>query len=159
MLPLGLVHLSRCFYYIIEENNCLMDKLKYKLMAFMQGRYGPDPMYKGLFALAMALIVLNLILRSSLLYFLGMALIIYSLYRFFSRDLARRAAENQRYLALRDRLKKRLLLLKNRARDLGTHRYRACPSCKTTLRLKRQTGTVHVHCPVCQNEFDVKIRW
>jgi LSD1 subclass zinc finger protein len=135
-----------------------LNNLKYKLMAFMQSRYGPDPMYKGLFAVAMVLIILNLFVRSSVLYFLAMGLIVYSMFRFFSKDRARRAAENQRYLALRDKTKKRLLLIKNRIRDIRTHRYRSCPSCKTTLRLKKQVGTTHVKCPVCRNEFEVEIK-
>lgn len=135
-----------------------MNHLKYKLMSFMQGRYGPDPMYKGLFGLSMALLVINLFVRSALVYSLSLGLIVYAMFRFFSRDRAARAAENQRYLILKEKLKKRFLLAKNRVRDLRSHRYRSCPGCKTTLRLKKQTGTVHVTCPVCRNEFDVTIR-
>ncbi|MDD4079881.1 MAG: hypothetical protein PHP02_00525 [Eubacteriales bacterium] len=136
----------------------LLNQLKAKFMAFMQGRYGPDPMYKGLFGLAMALLILNLFVRSSLLYFLAMAAIAYSLFRFFSKNRAKRAAENQRYLAFRDKAKKKLLLTKNRLKFFRTHRYRTCPSCKTPLRLKKQVGQMRVTCPVCKNEFDVNIR-
>lgn len=134
------------------------NNLKYKLMAFMQGRYGPDPMHRGLFILSLALMVLNLFIRSQALYFLALALIIYATFRVFSRNKAKRAAENQRYLMLKDQLKKKFLLARNRVREYGTHRYRACPSCKTPLRLKKQIGTVHVKCPVCKNELDVTIR-
>lgn len=136
-----------------------MNNFKRKLMAFMQGRYGPDPMYKGLFGLSMVFLLLNIFLRSALLYYLSLGLIIYSLFRFFSKDRVKRAAENQRYLALRDMLKKKLLLLKNRIRDYRTHRYRTCPSCKTPLRLKKQIGTRQVKCPVCGNEVQVNIKW
>lgn len=137
----------------------MLNNLKQKLTAFMQGRYGPDAMYKGLFGLSMALLVLNIFLRSSVFYYLALAVIIYSLYRFFSKDLARRGAENQRYLAFIGKAKKKLLLTKNRVRDFGTHRYRACPSCKTPLRLKKQVGTRQVKCPVCGNEFEVRIKY
>lgn len=137
----------------------MLNNLKQKLMAFMQGRYGPDAMYKGLFGLSLTMLVLNIILRSALFYYLALALIIYSMYRFFSKDRSRRAAENQRYLALVDKIKKKLLLTKNRIRDIGTHRYRSCPSCKTPLRLKKQIGPRQVKCPVCGNEFEVQIKF
>ena len=136
-----------------------LNRFKAKLMAFMQGRYGPDPMYKGLFGLAMVLMVLNIFVRSSALSFLAMATIAYSLFRFFSKNRARRADENRRYLALRDKAKKKLLLTRNRLKFFRTHRYRTCPSCNTPLRLEKKAGTMHVTCPVCKNGFDVNIRF
>lgn len=135
-----------------------LNNLRAKLMAFMQGRYGPDPMYKALVGLAMALLVLNLFVRSSALSLLAMAAMVFSLFRFFSKNRAKRAAENQRYLAIKDQAKKKFLLTKNRIRFIRTHRYRTCPNCKTTLRLEKKVGIMHVKCPVCKNEFEVNIR-
>ncbi|HSK69248.1 MAG TPA: hypothetical protein VLA21_08330, partial [Candidatus Limnocylindria bacterium] len=83
----------------------------------------------------------------------------WSYFRFFSRDRAKRAAENQKYLSLKAAASKRAMLLVNRVKYYRTHRYRACPSCKTPLRLARRTGSVHVKCPVCRHEFDVNIRF
>ncbi|MDD4134488.1 MAG: hypothetical protein PHN46_05335 [Eubacteriales bacterium] len=136
-----------------------LNPLKAKLMAFMQGRYGPDPMYKGLFGLSIGLLVLNMIIGSGVLGFLAMAVIIYSLFRFFSKNRALRAAENQRYLAFMDKARKKWLLTRNRLKFFRTHRYRTCPSCKTPLRLEKKVGAMHVTCPVCKNSFDVTIRF
>ncbi len=131
---------------------------KYKLAAWMQGRYGIDPMYKGLVIAYAAVLILNLFVRSSLLWALGTALLLFAMYRVFSKQLSRRAEENRRYLAFVDSVKKKTLLAYNRVKSYKTHRYRECPNCHTTLRLKKQIGTITVNCPKCRNTFQVTIR-
>ncbi len=137
----------------------MMEKLRLRFAAFMQDRYGPDALYKALFVASLVLIVLNLLFQFPVFYLLGLALIAWSFFRIFSKDRAKRAAENQKYLTLKDKAQKRAMLLVNRFKYMKTHRYRTCPSCKTPLRLAKKTGSVHVKCPVCRNEFDVNIRF
>ncbi len=131
---------------------------KYKLTVWMQGRYGIDPLYKALLIAYAAIVVLNLFFPSTLLWALSTATLVFAVYRVFSRQIARRAEENRRYLLARDSVKKKALLLVNRARSYKTHRYRQCPNCHTTLRLKKQIGTVTVNCPKCHTTFQVTIR-
>ncbi len=134
------------------------DGLKSKLMNFMRGRNGIDPLYKAMMAVLIVLLVLNILFPSPVLYLLSLLSGTLAVFRGFSKNLAKRAEENRKYLALRDRIKKTVLQLRNRFRDRNTHRYRACPICKTTLRLVKKTGVNHVKCPVCKNEFDLLIR-
>ncbi len=135
-----------------------MNNWKMRLAAFMQGRYGMDAMYKGLVALYFALVVLNLILRRSVLFYISLLVLGFAMYRVFSRQHAKRAAENARYVALRDKAKKKVLQLYNRVRYFRTHRYRTCPNCKTSLRLRKKVGTMTVNCPVCHTTFQATIR-
>ncbi len=135
-----------------------LDGLKSKLMVFMRGRYGMDPLYKAMMAVMIAMLILNIIFPSPVFYFLSLLTGGFAVYRGFSRNLAKRGEENRKYLALREKIKKTVLQLRNRFRDRNTHRYRVCPNCKTTLRLVRKTGVNHVNCPVCKNEFDLVIR-
>lgn len=135
-----------------------MSNWRQKLAQFMQGRYGPDQMYKGLLGLFLALTMLNLFLRSAAVQAASLAVIGYALFRVLSKDRTKRAAENQRYTAFYDRWKKKVLQLVNRFKERDTHRYRECPNCKTTLRLQKKIGVVHVKCPRCKTEFDVNIR-
>lgn len=135
-----------------------MNNWKMRLAAFMQGRYGVDAMYKGLIAAYFVLVVLNLILQLSLLFYLSLAVLAYSMYRVFSRQLAKRAKENAQYVALRDRTKKSALKVYNRAKYYRTHRYRTCPNCKTSLRLPKKIGTMTVNCPVCRSTFQATIK-
>lgn len=124
----------------------------------MQGRYGPDQLYRGLTVVFFVLVFLNLFVPGHLFYFLSMAVLAVSMFRVFSRNIQARAAENQRYNAWLTKTRKTLLQWRNRMRERDTHRYRPCPSCKTTLRLKKQVGTMHVRCPKCGTAFDVHIR-
>lgn len=137
----------------------MINNLKYRLINFMRGRYGMDALYRATMVLTFVFLVLNIILPSPIFYFLSLAFAVVSFYRAFSKQHAKRGAENQKYLAFRNKLEKKLMQIKNRVRDRNTHRYRVCPSCKQTLRLKKKTGINHVTCPVCKNQFDVNIRF
>lgn len=137
----------------------MFNNLKYRFTNFMRGRYGIDALYRATMALTFVFLLLNIILPFPLFYFLSLAFAVVSFWRAFSKQHAKRTAENQKYLAYKNRVQKKLMQLKNRFRDRNTHRYRACPSCKQTLRLKKKIGVNHVTCPVCKNQFDVNIRF
>ncbi len=136
----------------------MLNQLKAWFMRFMQGRYGPDQLYRGLLVVFFVFMVLNLFVPGGMFYFLSLGVFAYSMFRVFSRNTAKRAAENQRYIVWLDGMKKKVLQLRNRFRERDTHRYRPCPNCKTTLRLRKNIGTMHVRCPKCSTEFDVTIR-
>lgn len=135
-----------------------MNNWKYKLVRFMQGRYGMDDLYKALLGMMLIYLVLNLFFRSSTFYVLSLLAGGTAIFRSFSRNTAKRARENQKYLEIRGMLKKTCLQLINRVRYARTHRYRTCPSCKTTLRLQKKVGVSQVTCPVCKHAFEVDIK-
>lgn len=135
-----------------------MNNWKMRLAAFMQGRYGMDALYKGLIAIYFALIVLNLFLGISLLFYLSLLVLGLAIYRVFSRQTAKRAKENAQYIAWRDKAKKRIMLIVNRVKFFRTHRYRTCPNCKTSLRLQKKIGTMTINCPVCHTTFQATIK-
>ena len=135
-----------------------MNQFRARLARFMQGRYGMDALYRALIGLYLALLVLNLFLRQTLLMTLATAVVLLAFYRVFSRKIAQRSQENQRYLAFSSKWRKQALLLFNRVRYFRTHRYRACPSCRTMLRLQRKAGTMTVNCPRCHQTFQITFR-
>ena len=135
-----------------------MNNWRMRLAAFMQGRYGIDAMYKGLIGAYFLLIVLNPFFRTSFLFYLSLAVLAFAMYRVFSRQTAKRAQENARYVAFRDSAKKKVLQTYNRIKFIGTHRYRTCPNCKTSLRLPKKIGTMTVNCPVCHTTFQATIK-
>ena len=136
-----------------------MNNFKYRLANFMRGRYGMDALYRALMAGTVILLVLHVFFPSPVLYLLSLACTGYAFFRAFSKNHARRAAENQKYLALRSAAGKKLLQARNRFRDRRTHRYRACPHCRQMLRLTRKIGVNHIKGPKCQHEFDLNIRF
>ena len=76
-----------------------MDKWRRKFQQFMAGRYGADPFSRFLSGCIVALLVVNLFVRTYILYWLAVILLIYTYYRMFSRNISRRYAENQAFLA------------------------------------------------------------
>lgn len=137
--------------------NFLM-RLKQKFASFMYGRYGPDNLYNFLTVLYLILILLNFFLRSIILAVVEIVLIFTVLYRFFSRNIYKRSAENRKYLEIKNKIKGFFSLSKSKARDRKTHIYKKCPSCKAVLRLPRKKGAHTVRCPKCSNRFEVKVR-
>ena len=135
-----------------------MNKWKYKLSVWMQGRYGMDPLYKGILFLYIGLLIINMFIRSSLVMTVSMLLLVFAMFRVFSKQTAKRAAENQRYLSFIGPLKKKALQSINRVKEYKTHRYRSCPSCHTSLRLKKKIGTTTITCPKCHSTFQVTIK-
>ena len=136
---------------------------RYRLMQFMSGRYGPDETFFVIFIAAVILSVVNIFIRfvSLGLYLviqlLVYALIIYSLFRIFSRNLEQRRRENMW-------VKEKLGFL-NRKRDFyaqkkadKVHVYKKCPSCGAILRLPRRIGVHKTVCPKCGKEFTVKVK-
>lgn len=133
-------------------------RLKQKFAAFMYGRYGPDNLYNFLTVAYLAVVIVNLFLRSYILALLELVLIFYTLFRFFSRNVYKRSAENRKYLSIKAKIKGFFTLSRQKAKERKTHIYKKCPSCKSVLRLPRTKGKHTVKCPRCAHRFDMKVR-
>ena len=131
--------------------------LRDRLYSFMYGRYGGDALGRALLVCYLILFVPNLILRSSTIYLLGYALIVYALFRMLSKNITARRRENDWYLKRKGSVRTFFALQKNKWRDRKTHVYHRCPHCKSTLRLPRVKGSHTVNCPRCHTRFDMKI--
>ena len=79
--------------------------MREKLFRFFSGRNGPDALGQATSFVCVALILLNLFVGSYVLYALELLLMAVWIFRLFSRNTARRRAENARYLKLRDRVR------------------------------------------------------
>lgn len=136
-----------------------MGKFNEKLYAFMNGRYGIDQLYYGLMVLYFVLIIANSFIKSSVIGALTWVVLIVLIYRVYSRNIYKRRMENQKFLKFWNPIKAKFSLSFRKLREIKTHRYRTCDSCKTIIRLPRKKGTHTVKCPKCNNKFEVKIRW
>jgi hypothetical protein len=130
-------------------------KFKERLARFMYGRYGADQMGRALLWVYLAVAVASIFYRP--LYLVALALVVWLLFRVFSKNVYKRQMENQKYLKLEGKIKGLITLQKNKLRDRKTHRYRKCPHCKATLRLPNKKGKHTVCCPKCRKDFNVKI--
>jgi len=125
------------------------------LRRFMVGRYGTDQLNNTMVILYLALYLISIITRWSVLYWVALVLVFVSLFRCLSRQIDRRRAENARFLQLVGPMKRKLKNFKVRVRDKD-HRYFKCPNCKQQMRVPRGKGRITVHCRSCGATFEEK---
>lgn len=130
-----------------------MNKFKDKLIRFMYGRYGGnDTLNKALLWAYIVILLIGILTGWQWLWYVGFLVIIWNIYRMFSRNISKRQQENITFL----NLKRKALMPFKQLLD-RKHAYRTCPHCKATLRLPRKKGKHTVSCPKCKKEFKVKI--
>ena len=122
---------------------------------FMAGRYGGDQLNLLLIALYLLFYVVYLFTRLIPFEALALILIILSLYRSLSRNLARRRAENTRFLQIVRPVARRWSAFRARAHD-REHRYFKCPNCGQQMRVPRGKGRITVHYRSCGAVFEEK---
>lgn len=127
-----------------------------KIQQFMKGRYGPDLLSRDMSFLSLGIIILNLFLRNSILYFIGIALLILSYFRMFSKSYPKRYNENRIYANIRNNFLKKMKRTFNRIKDFPKYKYLKCPNCQKQLRVPRRKKEIVVTCPVCRTKFDAK---
>lgn len=140
-----------------------MNSFRYKLSQFMQGRYGFDRLSRFIILLSFVFWGLCIIARFTpwhwlyiVFSLLNTLLYIAALFRMFSRDIAARTLENERYLQFCSRALPKFDRLKASLTD-REHAYRNCPACGALLRLKKVKGKHTTQCPKCGKKFKVNI--
>lgn len=120
-------------------------KLSAGLQRFMAGRHGTDKLNMAILLVALAFCLVSGFVRMPLanlvLTAISYALMIWAIFRSFSRNTYKRYQENRRFLQLMDRLKDR------------DHRYYDCPRCRQNVRVPRGKGRIAITCPRCKEKF------
>lgn len=130
-----------------------MIRLREKLTRFMMGRYGLDSFGQCTLITAVILMLLSSFTRSEILSLLAWALIFYTYFRIFSRNIYKRSAENQTYLTKTYKLRCWFAKTKNQLAQRKTHHIYRCPSCKQKIRIPRGKGKIEIRCPKCNTTF------
>lgn len=125
------------------------------LQRFMYGRYGNDQFNLFLMVSYLVLYVLFLLTKAGILYYISLALMIYTVYRMLSRDLVRRREENRKFLRRADPVIRWFRLRRTIRRD-KEHCYFKCPNCSQYLRVPRGKGKITVSCRSCRATFQEK---
>lgn len=117
------------------------------------GRYGVDQFSKFLNVLSIVLLILSMFSRRPWCYLLAVLLLGYTYVRMFSRNHAKRYAENTKYLNATAGIRKFFSRQKGYLKTLRTHHIYRCPSCRQKIRVPRGKGRIAVRCPKCSVEF------
>ena len=125
----------------------------------MQGRNGVDQFARFTMGVALAAIVLTLFTgtRSGIGAFLdlfGMAAIVYTYFRIFSKNISKRYQENQKYLQMTDKLSARFKKEKRMMSQRKDYHIYSCPGCGQKIRIPRGGfKKVEIECPKCHTKF------
>lgn len=119
-----------------------------KLTRFMMGRYGQDQFGKFINLVTLIVLGVSIVLSflskvaSYIFYAIALGLMVYSYYRMLSKQIYKRAAENRKFLQIKELLK-----------QTKTHRFFQCPKCKTKVRVPKGKGKICITCPKCAEKF------
>ena len=125
----------------------------------MQGRNGVDQFARFTMGVALAAIVLTVFTgtRSGIGAFLdlfGMAAIVYTYFRIFSKNISKRYQENQKYLQMKDKLRARFQKEKRMMSQRKDYHIYSCPGCGQKIRIPRGGfKKVEIECPKCHTKF------
>ncbi len=115
------------------------------LRSFMTGRYGTDRLNMSILGVSLILCLTALFIRNPavnlVISLISNALLIWALFRTFSRNTYRRYLENSRFLQTIEQIKDR------------KHRYFNCPKCHQRIRVPRGKGKISITCPKCREKF------
>ena len=123
-----------------------MGKIRMWIQRFMMGRYGTDKLNMAILIAGVALCVVSLFFGrlpgvALLLTTLSYVLMIWAIFRTFSRNTYKRYRENRRYLMFLERIKDK------------EHRHFDCPKCRQPVRVPRGKGKIAITCPKCREKF------
>lgn len=128
-----------------------LQKVNEKMQIWMYGRYGYDVLGKVLSVMALVCVVLSPFIP--LLNPIAIILMIWTMFRTYSRNIEKRRKERNAYLSFIGKIKQGLNRRKNMWKERKTHRYFKCPQCKAYLRVSKGKGKIEITCPKCRNKI------
>lgn len=147
-----------------------MNGFLYRIAEFMRGRRGWDQFGFFLMIASFIIEIAGNILRMRLVYYIGLALFFYCIFRIFSKNLYKREQENVRFMQIVYRFRNRRDIRqqkkdgtytyseserrRNGSAGSTVYAYYYCPSCRQQVRIPAGKGRVSVTCPRCGEKFD-----
>ena len=131
------------------------------LIRFMYGRNGFDPLNRFLFWVVLILDIASIFLArgesplGGILSLVVTAAWLLLLFRTFSRNLAKRREENQKFVGWWWKVKNKTAGAKARHADRD-HKYFTCKSCGAICRVPVGKGKIVITCPKCHAQIQAK---
>ena len=128
----------------------MWNKFKWYMQKFMVGRNGRDELQVVVLYVSFCLYAIASVFEKLMpvlaLKWLGWLGVVYSLYRFCSKDVYRRREENRKFLQEIEFYKLRISVRK-------THKIYRCKGCGRKIRVPKGKGKIEITCPLCGNKF------
>lgn len=127
-----------------------------KVADWMRGRQGPDDLALFCVNVAVVLVVINLFASALWISVLVLVLVGYAIFRIQSRNLGRRARENEAFLKALGPARPWVQNPKAAWGEFRTYKHSKCTSCGQKVRVPRKKGKLRVTCPRCGSKFEVR---
>ena len=127
-----------------------------KFSNFMYGRYGIDQLSRFILGVTFVLCILSFFTKgtvNSVLSILIFASIVLLYFRMFSRNIYKRAAENEKYLRIISKIKFNKNFSKEAREQRKYYKFFKCPGCGQKIRIPKGHGKIEIRCPKCNNKF------
>jgi DNA-directed RNA polymerase subunit RPC12/RpoP len=179
---IGVYRKAEAFEHPDTGGDLMFNKMRYNMARFMYGRNGVDQLSGFMTSVSLILIVVSSFLRGWLymiFMLVSVVLLILVYVRIFSRNIARRQAENRSYLEFSGKVRYRLRGLQpffrrtaswfsgifsglgarfrktgDQAKQMKEFHIYKCPGCGQKIRIPRGKGHIVVRCPKCGTEFN-----
>ena len=123
------------------------------MIQFMRGRYGYDELGRTTMWFSLILLVVYAITGIKVLLALGIVSLIFTDFRLFSRNIARRSEENRRFLKHTSFITSRLHRTGDEMQQRRHYHIYRCPNCRQKIRIPKGKGNISITCPRCHIEF------
>lgn len=139
--------------------------MRNRFQQFMYGRYGMDQLNRFMSTVALIILVIAAFIRNPVIELIAVALLIWCYYRMFSKNISKRAAENQKYMNFRYRavcffkqgrngnFAQKQAQRRMHHEQKKIYRFYACPNCSQKVRVPKGKGKICITCPKCKTEF------
>lgn len=122
----------------------------------LYGRYGVDQFSIALLGFSVLFSLLFTFTDWTILYIISSAILVFAIYRIFSKNFTRRQKEYQGWLKFSTTFKKKSNKCVRRIKDFPHFKYYTCMNCKQTMRIPRGKGRIEIRCPKCGYSFRSK---
>lgn len=135
------------------KRKTMLNQFKRSIARFMIGRYGPDPLNNTLNVILFILLFWSLLdPRNQLLRWLYLIVFVTLMFRFLSKNKAKRRAENALFMKWTRSIRSRYRVIVFNLKDRN-HKVYICPQCNAKVRIPSGHGKVAITCPHCRHEF------
>ncbi len=130
-----------------------MKDFLYRLFQGRYGAYGTDRLTRCCLAIAVILLFLSFFTPLGFLYYIAVALLAYSYFRLFSKNIPSRYRENEFFVKHTDKFLDFFRNFGNSWTQNKSYHIYKCPNCSQKIRIPRGKGRIEIRCPKCGNRF------
>lgn len=134
----------------------ILDRLGWKMAAWMEGRHGPDNLSNFLLITGAIVSFVSILPGLDLLWIIAAAMLVWGFFRTFSKNTASRQRENEQWLRISARPRQCLELLNKQWAGRATTKYFRCKGCGAILSVPKGKGKLRVTCPKCHWQTEKK---